>query len=144
MRNENQFNAWFSKELRTLHSKGYFHLKASDKFTVGVADFIVWGKGNSSVMEVKYIKSLPKPGCKLLDHTFTGPQVTFLESIGLSGNAAYGLVAVGDKEDGKLYLIMWKDMPESGNWEVSDFLENQNKLVFEWNEWKQMIDICLA
>ena len=70
MRNENAFNAWLSKELRSLHSKGFHHAKISDKFTAGVSDFLIWGLGKSVVIESKYVKEFPKDTSDLLEHTF--------------------------------------------------------------------------
>lgn len=144
MKNENAFNAWLSKEIRCIHTKGYHHVKISDKFTAGVSDFLLWGHGKHSVLEVKYVSQFPKEGCKLLKHPFEGAQITFMESIGLTGNRAHGLIAAGDKKDGLLYLMDWKDIPPSGNWEIVDFSSHQKKLRYTWDNWRSMIDYCLT
>ena len=144
MRNENAFNAWLSKELRTLHSKGFHHAKISDKFTAGVSDFLIWGLGKSVVIESKYVKEFPKDTSDLLEHTFSGAQITFLESIGLTGNRAFGLIAVGDRKGGSLFLIPWKEIPDSGNWKVADFKIGKNIGRYHWDEWKEMIGFALT
>lgn len=139
MKNENAFNAFLSKELRKLQPKGYHYVKASDKFTVGISDFIIWGRGRSVALESKFISKIPSEGSKLLQHTFSGAQVTFLESIGLSGNRAFGLVAT----DLLIYLVPWDKMPSGGNWEVTEFFGERYR-SFDYKEIRQMVDYLLG
>lgn len=121
MKNENAFNAYLSKEFRSRHNRlGCFHVKASDKFTAGVSDFLLWMNSHSAGLETKLVKTIDrKPTTLLLDHTFTGAQLTFLESMRLTGNYAYGLVGVLDTS--RMLLIESANLPESGNWTASEF-----------------------
>lgn len=143
--NENNFNAWLSKELRTMHGRGFHHVKISDKFTAGISDFIIWGMNSSVVIESKYISELPqKDSTKLLTHPFEGDQQTFMESVSLTGNRAFGLVAIGDKTRGSLFLIENKVIPPSGNWKTKDFLMGYPKRIYPWSDWRQMIVYALT
>lgn len=116
MKTENDFNAYLSKELRRL-SPGLHFVKASDKFTVGIADFLLWRGSRSAAMETKFVREIPGDNALLLKHEFGGAQATFLESIGLTGNGAFGLVGIGSV--GTMYLIPWKNLKP--NWKVSEF-----------------------
>lgn len=141
--NENSFNAYLSKEFRTRHNRlGMFHVKASDKFTAGVSDFLLWGRGVAAGLETKFVKTINRKGGTLvLDHTFTGPQLTFLESLILSGSRAYGLVAVED--DKKMFLFNSQLLPESGNWTVDEFV-GQGKRCLDFSDIDGLIEAIFA
>lgn len=117
MKNENVFNRFFSGELIKQPSTHY--LKASDRFTGGVSDFIIWRGARSTVVENKFITDWPSDRAKLLTHVFTGPQRTFLESVYLTGCRALGLVAIGKEK--RFFVMDYKHIPESGNWKTGDF-----------------------
>ena len=119
MKTENEFNALLSKKLKSM-SPHIHYIKASDKFTIGVSDFIIWGGGgNSLVMESKFVKEIPGPNAKLLKHPFSGSQKTFLESVALTKNQAFGLVGVHSWKE--MYLIPQPLV--KCNWTVSEFQE---------------------
>lgn len=122
MKDENAFNAHLSKELKKLERPGAdftFYMKAADKFRSGVSDFIIWRRSLSIAIESKFTKLIGNG--LLLSHPFSGPQLTFLESIALSGNEAYGLVGIGEEK--AMYLIPYKQIPREGNWQSSDFFK---------------------
>lgn len=140
MKNENAFNAFLSNKLRTLQNHGYHHLKTSDRFTAGIPDFLIWGHGKSLALEVKFIQHIPSNGCFLLQkHPFTGAQRTYLESIGLTGNRAFGLIGVQSEE--VLYLIEWKHLEE--NWVAEKFNDVPHR-TFPFSHWRGMIDVALG
>lgn len=119
MRTENDFNAKLGKELKKLSPSVKF-IKASDRFTIGVSDFLIWAYGKNVGVESKLIKEYPVKGTsKLLSRPFTGAQRTFLNELEMSGSKGYGLVAV--KSEKKMYLIRSKDIPKSGNWTLAEF-----------------------
>jgi hypothetical protein len=114
---ENDFNSNLSKEIRKLAPKVHY-LKVSDKFGIGISDFLIWRDGTCAAVEVKYITEYPNPNVQLLKHPFKGSQITFLESISLTGNRAFGIVGVGKD----IYLIPWKKIPPNGNWQTQEFV----------------------
>lgn len=141
MRNENAYNAYLSKELRKLHSEGLYHTKTSDRFTAGISDFLIWWKGKSIALEVKFIKEFTTKG-DLLAHPFTGAQLTFLESIHFSGNNAYGLVAVGSEK--RMYAIPWSTIPINGNWINDEFRTGYDYKAFSWEDTYGMLKYILG
>ncbi|NDG28273.1 MAG: hypothetical protein EB120_13995, partial [Proteobacteria bacterium] len=75
MKNENEFNAALSKALRRLQPR-VFMIKASDKFTIGISDFLIFGFGKTLALECKYAREWPSDKAQLLKHPFTGEQQT--------------------------------------------------------------------
>lgn len=128
MKNENEFNAKFGKELRKF--RNLHHYKASDKFTIGVPDFTIWCSGFSVALEMKFVKEW-SAGKLIKSHEFTGPQVTFLESVGLTRNLAFG--GVYNDTTQELFFILWNVIPKEGNWH-SDIFRGCNYPVFKWND----------
>lgn len=103
MNNENDLNAALSKfmkrEMPAIHT-----LKVADKITLGISDFLMFGPAPSVGIETKFIKELPvRDSSKALKHEFHGAQLTFLESLILSGNRGYGLIGI--KEWDQMILI---------------------------------------
>lgn len=142
MKNENAFNAYLSKEFRARHSKGIYHTKVSDKFTAGISDFLLWGKSLSAAAETKLVKTLDlRPDTILLKHPFSGAQLTFLESIWLTGNPAWGIVGVVDSRS--IYVIEGMHIPKNGNWLVSEFKNQPYKKRFEWDDIDGLLDTLL-
>ena len=120
MNTENQFNTYLGKELMKLSTTVDF-MKASDKYQVGVSDFLLWSEGVSTVLEVKFIKEWPKrESSKILSHIFSGPQLTFMHRKEVVGTKAFGLIY--HKGEDTMYLIRSTIIPESGNWSMGDFL----------------------
>jgi penicillin-binding protein-related factor A (putative recombinase) len=141
MKNENHLNAEISKKLRVLHNHGYYHTKISDRFSAGVSDFLIWGRGRSAALEVKFVKNWPSDAAALLDHTFTGPQLTFMESIELTKNPAFGLVAV--EEARSFFLIPYNALPESGNWATGDF-RSKRWIRTDWMDVQELVNVMLG
>lgn len=124
MKDENAFNSHLSKELKRLERTGpdfTFYMKAADKFRSGVSDFLIWRKSLTIAVESKFTKTAGNG--LLLSHPFSGPQLTFLESIALSGNEAYGLIGIGEEK--AMYLVPYKRIPKEGNWQSKDFFESR-------------------
>ena len=118
MKTEGNFNSHLSKQFKKL-APDVHYLKASDRFAVGVSDFLVFGKGKTLAIESKFVNTVPGDNVRLLNHEFTGPQLTFLESMELAGCRALGLVGI--KEFGRMYLIERRFL--KNNWKVREFLE---------------------
>lgn len=119
MKNENEFNAELSKRLKRLRPVVHAY-KVCDRFTEGVSDFIIWIKSTSIGVESKFVSKLPKnDGLVLAKHPFTGPQITFLDNLLLTGNKGVGLVGI--EERGLMYIIPSEVIPPSGNWKLSYF-----------------------
>jgi len=118
MKNENDFNRYLSKEF-SKRSPELHYLKASDKFTAGVSDFLLWHAGRSAALECKFVSTWPSDKANLLKHTFTGAQKTFLESITLAHGRGVGLVAVGSEK--MFYVFREAHIPTNGNWKTGDF-----------------------
>jgi len=129
MKTENDFNAVYGKKLRVLQPKIHV-VKISDKFTDGLSDFLLFGPSGAVALENKFIKKWPSDNAKLLIHPFTGSQLTFLESIWLSGNRAYGMVAIDDSKE--MFLIPYMNIPSTGNWRTKDFKDASHIIELEW------------
>lgn len=120
MKDENDFNARLSRELRKLHPKTY-HTKTSDRFSVGISDFLIWRGGKTLAIEIKFCKCLAEKNLVLLKHPFTGAQQTQLENHELVGNRAFGGVYINDSN--QFVVIPRSLITQSGNWYTHDFKE---------------------
>lgn len=118
MKIENDFNRFLAVEFKKL-SPDVHYLKASDKFTVGVSDFIVWRRGRSAGIESKFIRDWPSDRSLLLKHPFTGAQQTFLESVALTCNSGIGIIGIGSEK--RFFVIDYMNIPKSGNWKTEEF-----------------------
>lgn len=120
MKSEGEYNAFLSKEFKK-RSPELHSVKIADKFSVGISDFIIWNCATSAGLEVKFIKDWPiRSTTKILKHPFAGAQKTFLESIALTRNAGWGLIAVESEK--RAYAIPYDKIPDTGNWTHEDFL----------------------
>lgn len=129
MRNENQFNAKLGVNLRGLQPE-IRYIKTSDKFTVGIADFLIWFKSAGIALENKFVKEWPNNNARLLQkHQFTGPQLTFLESIQLTNNPAWGGIYVDCEKT--FYLVPSNQIPPLGNWKTGVFRQEVSDGVFK-------------
>lgn len=145
MKTENEFNALMSSKLRTMWGMTedcIFHMKPNDRITDGISDFIIWFQGKTLAMENKFIKDI-KDGSKaqVLQHVFSGAQLSFLRSQRYAGNRAMGLVAVDAHKC--FYIFELSEIPESGNWKSDEFLDIiSTKERFTTNEdgFKRMIN----
>ena len=119
MKTENDFNAYLSKNLKR-YSPDVHTVKISDKFTVGISDFMVFCSGKTLALETKFEKSFPqRKTSQVLSHPFSGAQLTFLESMFLTGNMGYGMVAI--EETQKMYIFPFAAIPVSGNFTKEEF-----------------------
>ncbi len=124
MKTENDLNAIFSKNLRTMWGMqdGIFHYKPNDRITDGVSDFLIWSKSETLALENKLCKAMDvNSKAKVLNHPFSGAQITFLESQKLVGNKAYGAVYVLEHKG--FYLFEHAEIPKTGNWKTDEFLD---------------------
>ena len=127
MKNENEFNAWLSKEFRKLSPTVFAH-KVADKFGIGIPDFHIWTPFRNFRqfdMECKFVRKLPGTNAAALKHPFTGEQQTFMESIELAGGIAVGLVCVW--EWNCMVLIQRKEIPSCGNFSVSHLMDRVDR-----------------
>lgn len=131
MKDENAFNRYLGKELTKLSCNNTFYTKVADKFRTGVSDFIIWSCETSLAMESKFIKTFPTDKSKLLKHPFSGQQITYMESVDLTGNFGFGLVGVYDIK--KMYTVHYKSIPEEGNWNTGIFKEGIGNHIKEWD-----------
>jgi hypothetical protein len=129
MKGENDFNRDLAKDLRGF--KGLHYVKVSDKFTIGISDFIIWMEGTSIALESKFVKDWPKGHLPLLGHEFTGPQQTFLESVARTGNRAFGIVYVDCER--KIFVIPWDHIPRNGNWTTEEFRQSNYFSVYRYD-----------
>lgn len=114
MKDENVFNSKLSSWFKSYwSSKGFFHIKSSDKYREGISDFILWGNSRSCALESKFIMSIPEGNKMWLNHKFTPPQRTFLHCIEKTGNLSVGLIGVRDKR--MMLAIPRSAIPECGN-----------------------------
>lgn len=129
MNDEHDFNKVVSSFLDKKAPNLTF-IKSSDKYTIGIPDFIVWADGTSYVFESKFIQKMPmREKSKILAHKFKGPQYTFLQRIKRAGCLAIGLIAV--KEEERIYVI--NNVPKSGNFTLEEF-RHQNFKGFYFEE----------
>lgn len=116
MNNENEFNAWLTKDIKKLGSS-IKAVKFSDRFRPGVSDWLIFHNGITIAVESKAIKSLPKRG-NALKHPVTGPQMTFFESMRLAGIC--GFVIVAELDIRVITAIPYPHVPENGNFPVKE------------------------
>jgi len=117
MKTENEFNAFVTKQIQKLGS-AYKAIKASDRFHIGISDWLIYHDGKAIAVESKFIKKKPKSG-KLLGHTITGPQITFLKTMELAGTR--GFVIIGIDEICQIAVIPSDKIPKDGNYNVKEF-----------------------
>lgn len=132
MKNEHALNSSLSKGMNYF-SPNLKHVKISDKYSIGISDFLLWMDGESAAMEVKFIKDYPKRGgTKLLSHPFSGVQLSFLHEIDATKNGGYGLVGVDSER--RMYIIPYWRLPEEGNWTKDSFKHEE----YMWYDFKDI------
>ena len=131
MKTENEFNAYLSKKFRATNATAV--LKVCDKITPGIPDFLIWRGTRSLAIESKFVAKLPKKRtAQLLKHTFSGPQLTMLETLSIGGAITYGLVGIGETK--LMYLIPRDKIPMCGNWDVEGFFHQTGTTVYRFDE----------
>jgi hypothetical protein len=119
MKTENDYNAFLSKQLKKF-SPQVHTIKISDKFTAGISDFLIFCNHKSLGLETKFEKAFPKrETSQVLSHSFSGPQITFLESLALTGNMGYGVVCIEEEES--MYVFPYQTIPANGNFTLKEF-----------------------
>lgn len=119
MKNENELNSELSKEFKRREPK-IKSVKTSDRISVGISDFTLYGNGLSCALEVKFVKELPaRDNSAILGHKFDGAQITHLESIWLTGNNAFGLIGVLPEK--MMYLFDMTNCPANDRMEFFNF-----------------------
>jgi hypothetical protein len=79
MKTEHDFNAWLKKEFRQFDE--YKAVKISDRFKIGLPDWLIFHKGKAVVVECKFAKNMTDKSTKnLLTHSVKPPQITALKS----------------------------------------------------------------
>lgn len=99
MKLESALNTFLAKEFKKFKPEVQVY-KTSDKYQVGIPDFILWVNGQSVVIECKNILTSKKTS-SLLTHPFSAMQINFMKNVITTGNQAYGLIAVHDEK------LMW-------------------------------------
>lgn len=119
MKNENEFNAYLTKEIRKLGSD-YKAVKMCDRFKVGVPDWLIFYKGKPVAVEAKFVKNLPKTKAgKVLGHPVTGAQITFLKGMALAGVS--GKIIIASLEESLVRVVPLEILPENGNFTLEEF-----------------------
>ena len=137
MKTENEFNAFVTKQIQKLGSS-YKAIKASDRFHIGISDWLIYHDGKAIAVESKFIKKRPKSG-KLLQHVITGPQITFLKTMELAGTRGFVIIGMGDL--GQIAVIPTDNIPKEGNYNVKDL--NAVRWYF-FNEIERMLDFMFS
>lgn len=106
MRTENEFNAKLGSLLK--QQKDLFFRKLSDKYQVGMSDFLLIKKGRPVFIECKFKKELKGS----LSHPFSGPQISFMKQAAIGGAESYGLLWVDSIS--KMILVHELQIPSSG------------------------------
>lgn len=117
MNTENEFNAYLTKEIRKLGTS-YKAIKMSDRFKIGVPDWIMFHAGKSVAVEAKFARKLPQRG-KVLNHPVTGPQISYLKSLALAG--VPGKVLIAASFDNLIRIVPLESLPEDGNFTTEEF-----------------------
>lgn len=138
MQGENKFNAYLSEKIRKMGT-GYYAMKTSDRFSLGVSDFIIFYQGRAVTIESKFIKALPKREGLVLSHAFSPTQVSFMDHIGLAGVSCYGLIGIDDLRT--MVLVERKLIPATGNWKKPEFVDTMEKsATFKFNEVQALVE----
>jgi hypothetical protein len=119
MKNEHEFNAYFTKTVKKMGTI-YKIIKASDRFKLGVPDWLIIHDGKIVALESKFVKSIPSRG-KILDRQVTMPQVSFLKSIALAGGRAYVIVGI---QEIRKFIVAPYIVFNDGNITVEEYRNN--------------------
>lgn len=117
MRTENEFNARLTKDIRKLGTT-YKAIKMSDRFKIGVPDWLMFYEGRAVAVEAKFVQKIP-PKRKVLSHPVTGPQISYMKSLSLAGVPCK--VIIGASFDDLVRIVSLEDLPEDGNFSSEQF-----------------------
>jgi len=125
MRNEGDLNRFLTKEIKKIPR--VMVVKASDKYTPGISDFLLWKDGRGAFLETKFVTKLPNLNRLLLRHRFSSKQVGFLKGMtNMGGCPAWGAIAIGDEKT--LYCFPSWHIPSEGNWKTEEFLRIKSSI----------------
>jgi len=117
LRTENEFNARLTRDIRKLGTT-YKAIKMSDRFKIGVPDWLMFYEGRAVAVEAKFIQKIPARR-KVLSHPVTGPQISYMKSLTLAGVPCK--VIIGAAFDDLVRVVDLEDLPEDGNFSVEQF-----------------------
>lgn len=109
MKNENEFNAFLKKEFKK-HAE-YKAIKISDRFKIGLPDWLIFHDGAAVAVECKFAKEFKKAG--MLYHKVTPPQLTTLK--GFSAVKIPALIVIGVGDERLIYVGSHKHVTDTGN-----------------------------
>lgn len=101
MQNENYFNAYITAKIKHM-GKSYKVVKTSDRFKLGMPDWLLFHRGNAVAVEAKFVKTRKKKG-NVLTHKLSGSQQTALQSFTHAGVPGWVLLGIADEKG--MYLI---------------------------------------
>jgi hypothetical protein len=110
MKTEHDFNAWLKKELKRFDS--YKAVKISDRFKIGLPDWLIFHHGRAVVVECKFIQDITKSKY-LLGHPVTRPQITSLKSF--EAVDVLPFILIGIRGEKIMYLGGYQELTSSGN-----------------------------
>lgn len=120
MATENDFNGYLSTHIRRM-GKAFKAVKIADKVKTGIPDFLIFHEGRAIAVECKHIAGLPSGERMALKHPVSGPQRTFLISLGFAG--VPGFVVIACAADRTMTIVPAVYVPPSGNWTKEGILE---------------------
>lgn len=138
MGTENTFNGYVTSVMKRMGNK-FKVQKVSDRFKSGVSDWLVFHEGLVIALESKYIQKMPlQPETKLLRHTVTGPQRTYMKTLAEANVPSWVIVGIGVER--RIVVVPFPDIPVAGNWTAAEFLAQQKSLfTYPYNEIPKMI-----
>lgn len=119
MDSEHEFNAYITKTIKKMGTD-YKIIKTSDRFKLGLADWLLIHKGRAIAIESKFIKKVGLRG-GLLSHPLSPVQYSFLKSIELAGGLSYVLLGIRDSNE--MLCFDYRAL-KGGNMKVKEFHEN--------------------
>jgi penicillin-binding protein-related factor A (putative recombinase) len=140
MKTEHDFNAHLSKKLRELQPH-VFHVKVSDKYHIGLSDFLIWKSGVTLALEAKFVKKRPPSG-RMLNFAFKPAQITFLKQMEMAGNLPFGLVAIG--EERTMFPIPLTNIPAGGNWDNDRAFREACFSHFHFDDVTSMLEVLIG
>lgn len=119
MKNENEFNAYLKKEFKKFSQ--YKAIKVSDRFKIGLPDWLIFHQGRAAAVECKFAKEWHN-GKNVLNHAVSGPQITALN--GFSAVSVPALVLIGFADRKEMYVGRPGHLTPTGNVTGNIIFEN--------------------
>lgn len=136
MKNEDAFNHWLSKELKTFRPD-VMALKMAEKFHIGVADFMFVKGGKVVYVETKFLREPPTSKNTVLKHPFSGAQLTFLRNMQKAGARCFGAVGLGYADE--ILIFTYDELPMWGNWSLAAWQDAKAE-AFHFDHLERMLD----